>query len=233
MIIDFLVVAAWLWVGYLVGSIPFGWLIGMLRGLDIRDYGSRNIGATNCGRVCGWPWGLAAFVLDVLKGFFPVLAAVAWLPEQVTFASEPLRWYAWLMLVLIAAAPILGHTFPVWLHFRGGKAVATSLGVMMALPMLWWVALIALAVWGAVVGLARYVSVASTVAALVLVAVYLGVYREQAWADFLPVTVFVLLLAILVLARHRANYARLLRGEELKLWGDREDEDAAPQNHLD
>ena len=123
------IVGAFMAGGYLAGSIPFGWLIGKARGVDIRQLGSKNIGATNCGRVCGWPFGAAAFVLDVAKGFGPTLAAVVWLPAVIEFPTERLRWLA---AVLVAAMPIVGHLFPVWLGFRGGKAVATALGVVLA-----------------------------------------------------------------------------------------------------
>jgi glycerol-3-phosphate acyltransferase PlsY len=211
-----LLVAAWMVAAYLLGSIPFGWLIGKARGVDIREHGSRNIGATNCGRVCGKPWGVLAFVLDVAKGFGPTLAAVAWLPTVADFGSERSRWLA---TVLIAAAPILGHLFPVWLKFKGGKAVATALGVVLALPMLTVWALAAFGVWIVVTGLSRYVSVGSTVAALALAGLYLGFERAGAWSDYLPVTVFILLVVALVIVRHRSNYLRLIRGTENKVWG--------------
>jgi len=222
MILTIAIIAAWFVGGYLIGSIPFGWLIGKARGVDIREHGSRNIGATNCGRVCGKPWGVLAFVLDVAKGFGPTLAAVAWLPALVDFQSERSRWLA---TVLVAAAPILGHLFPVWLKFKGGKAVATALGVVLAMPMLTVWALAAFGVWIVVTGLSRvahvpeHVSVGSTVAALALAALYLWFERGKAWADYLPVTVFVLLVVALVIVRHRSNYVRLARGTENKVWG--------------
>jgi glycerol-3-phosphate acyltransferase PlsY len=216
MILTSAIVAAWFVGGYLLGSIPFGWLIGKARGVDIREHGSRNIGATNCGRVCGKPWGVLAFVLDVAKGFGPTLAAVAWLPTVADFQSERGRWLA---TALIAAAPILGHLFPVWLKFKGGKAVATALGVVLAMPMLTVWALAAFGVWIVVTGLSRYVSVGSTVAALALAGLYLGFEHAGAWSDYLPVTVFILLVVALVLVRHRSNYVRLIRGTENKVWG--------------
>ncbi len=196
---------------YLVGSIPFGWLIGLARGVDIRRHGSRNIGATNCGRVCGAPWGVLAFLLDVAKGFLPVFFAAAYWPPM--------------QLVAVAVAPILGHVFPVWLRFRGGKAVATSLGVVLALPGLWPIALLALGVWILAVLISGYVSVGSTVAALVFLGGYLVTCRDTAWGSALPVTFFVLALVTVVIVRHRSNYARLLRGKENRIWGRRRDKD--------
>jgi len=214
-------VVAWFAGGYLVGSVPFGWLIGRMRGVDIREHGSRNIGATNCGRVCGAPWGVLAFVLDVAKGFLPVfLVATYWIPLQ-TQAHGPR--VANLLFVAVAVAPILGHVFPVWLRFRGGKAVATSLGVLLALPMLQWMALAAFGVWVMMVLVTRYVSVASSVAAVVFVWGYLVFESAKAWGDYLPVTVFVVVLVATVLVRHRSNYARLIKGTENRLWAKRKD----------
>jgi len=202
--------------GYLAGSIPFGWLIGKMRGVDLREHGSRNIGATNCGRVCGWPWGALAFLLDVAKGFGPVLAAVTLTPGLARDSGPQTVWW---MNVAAALGPILGHTFPVWLKFKGGKAVATSLGVLLALPPLWWIALAALGVWAAVVAVTAYVSVGSTAAALAFGGIYGGYYQAEALTTYLPVTVFVALVIVLVIVRHRSNYVRLLRGTENRVWG--------------
>jgi glycerol-3-phosphate acyltransferase PlsY len=214
-------VVAWFAGGYLAGSVPFSWLIGRMRGVDIREHGSRNIGATNCGRVCGAPWGVLAFVLDVAKGFLPVFfAATYWAPMQAE-AHGPRA--AILLLVAVAVAPILGHVFPVWLRFRGGKAVATSLGVLAALPMLQGMALAAFGVWVVILLVTRYVSVASSVAAIVFVCGYLVFESAKAWGDYLPVTVFVVLLVATVLVRHRSNYARLMKGTENRLWAKRKD----------
>jgi glycerol-3-phosphate acyltransferase PlsY len=208
-------IAAWVAAAYLLGSVPFGWLIGKARGVDIREHGSRNIGATNCGRVCGAPWGVLAFLLDAAKGFLPLYALAWWvLPRMMGQPGLEDRQDACLVLAAVAVAPILGHTFPVYLSFRGGKAVATSLGVVLALPMLGWVGLAAFGVWVAVFAASRYVSVASSAAAIAFAAGYLYLERRNAWGDYLPVTIFVLALVCLVLWRHRSNYARLWRGTE-------------------
>jgi glycerol-3-phosphate acyltransferase PlsY len=220
------IVAAWMAGAYLVGSVPFGWLNGKARGVDIRRHGSRNIGATNCGRVCGWPYGIAAFLLDTAKGFGPTLAAVVWLPVMIEFSDEHRRWLA---VVLVAAQTIVGHLFPVWLGFKGGKAVATSLGVLLALPMLGWVALAAFGVWLVVTGVSRYVSVGSTVAALAFMGLYLWFDRETAWGDHLAVTVLVFHVVGLVILRHRSNYARLLKGTENPVWGKKKVEEKPPE----
>jgi len=128
----------------------------------------------------------------------------------------------WVALVAVAVGPILGHTFPVWLKFKGGKAVATSLGVLLALPPLWWIALAALGVWIVVTAATAYVSVGSTVAALAFGGMYGTYYRACALDDYLPLTVFVAAIVVLVIVRHKANYVRLVRGEENRVWGKRQ-----------
>lgn len=212
------IVVAWFVGAYLLGSVPFGWLIGKAKGVDLRRHGSRNIGATNCGRVCGAPWGVAAFVLDVAKGFLPVVAAVKYMPDLADGASPRT---VWLAVVVVAAGAILGHVFPLYLKFRGGKAVATSLGVVLALPMLWPLALAAFGLWVLAVLITGYVSVGSSVAALGFGVGYFCFAGEAVWAERLPVTVFVLLLMTVVLVKHRSNYGRLFRGEENRIWGPR------------
>ena len=202
-------------VAYLCGSVPFGWLIGQMRGVDIRRHGSRNIGATNCGRVCGWPWGILAFVLDVAKGFVPTLLGVVLIKDLRHVQDHVL----WTTRMFIALGPIVGHTFPVWLKFKGGKAVATSLGVLLALPPLWWIALIALGVWIVVTAATTYVSVGSTVAALAFGGIYGGYYGAEVLGEYLPVTVFVAGIIALVIVRHRSNYVRLAKGTENPVWG--------------
>lgn len=210
-----LILIVWGLAAYLLGAVPFGWLIGKARGVDIRQHGSKNIGATNCGRVCGAPWGILAFLLDVAKGFLPVFALAWWvLPPMVGRSVLQDSQDACLALVGVAVAPILGHTLPVYLKFRGVKAVATSLGVVLALPMLRWVGVAAFGLWIVVFAATRYVSVASTAAALGFVGSYLYFERQAAWGDYLPATIFVLALVCLVLLRHRTNYMRLLQGTE-------------------
>jgi acyl phosphate:glycerol-3-phosphate acyltransferase len=235
------IVGAWMLGAYIAGSIPFGWIIGKMSGVDIRLHGSKNIGATNCGRVCGWPFGIAAFVLDVAKGFLPVgLAWVRflWLPSvdppgpnspaTIPDGLESCQ-LRLLVVVLVGLAALLGHTFPVWLKFKGGKAVATALGVVLALPILLVPALAAFGIWIVVTAATRYVSVGSTVAALTLAGVDLWIDRDEAWGAHLPATVFVLLVAVMVLVRHRSNYGRLLRGTENKLWGRKDGPAARPR----
>lgn len=205
---------------YLCGSIPFGLLIGFARGIDIRQHGSKNIGATNTGRVLGKPFGYAAFALDLLKGLVPVLGAGWWmgvLDAGALSAGDAAVW------MLAAACAVAGHVFPVWLGFKGGKGVATSFGALLGVwPHLTIPAAAAFLVWIIVVKATRYVSVASCAAAVsipitlvILFVVRGGTVRESSslW-PFLGMTVA---LGALVIWKHRANFARLRLGTEPKI----------------
>lgn len=216
---------------YLAGSIPFGLLLGFARGVDIRQHGSKNIGATNAGRVLGKKWGLFAFALDFLKGLLPVVIAglalgCIWRTRDGAPPSAANSWW-W---IGVAAAAVLGHVFPVWLRLKGGKGVATGFGAMLGLfPFVTYPAGVALVVWIVTVKLTRYVSVASIAAALVLPLAVAGfaaagltttggtvAERLGAAAPFLLTTA---LMGILVIWRHRANLARLRAGTENKIGG--------------
>jgi len=187
---------------YLIGSIPFGFIAGRLRGVDIRRHGSGNIGFSNVLRVLG-P-GVASVVLvgDVLKGVVPVVLG-RWLLHAWR-VPEPDLW-----LLAVALAPTLGHTFSVFLGFRGGRAVATAFGVLLA--MVWQAALVGLAAWLVVVAITRYISVAS-IAACAAVPAYLA-YSGVRW-EWLA---FWTAVAALVIARHIPNIGRLLEGTESKI----------------
>lgn len=193
-------------VGYLLGSCPNGYLVARARGIDIREHGSGNIGATNVLRVLGKKWGYLVFALDALKGFAAVRIAFA---VGVALMSGT----AQRDMIGIAGglACILGHTFPVWLHFRGGKGVATSAGVLLGLMPL--AVFSVLAVWLLLFQFTRYVSVASIGAAAALplfVAAYLRL-ELLTGASLLP---FSILIAGVVIWRHRSNMQRLLHGKE-------------------
>ncbi|MGE4553481.1 MAG: glycerol-3-phosphate 1-O-acyltransferase PlsY [Desulfovibrionaceae bacterium] len=181
---------------YLLGSVPFALVIGRLsRGIDIRTQGSGNTGATNVARLCGMPWGLTALALDIAKGALPVLAGRA----------LGLDWRA---LSVVALAAVLGHVYSVFLRFKGGKAVATSIGAFAALAI--WPTLAAVAACVAVIAVTRYVSAGSLTLAVGLPLACWGLGAPQ----YLPLA---LALAVLLFWRHRANLGRLLRGEESPL----------------
>ncbi len=182
-------------VAYLLGSIPFAYLAGRMRGIDIRTVGSKNVGATNVFRTLGKGIGIAVMVLDIAKGAAGVLIA-----QALTQPHWPLA---------AAAAAILGHVFPVWLRFKGGKGVATAGGTILALTPI--PALIVLAVWFVTIALTRYVSLGSILAAIAFppLLVIFGV----PW----PTLAFGTAAAAVVVWRHRANIQRLRAGNELRL----------------
>jgi acyl-phosphate glycerol 3-phosphate acyltransferase len=198
---------------YLVGAVPFGYLVARWRGVDIFQAGSGNIGATNIGRILGKRFGVLVFLLDFAKGALPTAAALAVkrLAEPAAQGELPLLG----LEVFAGLAAFLGHVFPIYIHFHGGKGVATGAGVVTVLLPL--PALGAIATWLVLVAAFRYVSLASLAAALALLALHLATAdRPFAGRDGI-LTAFCLLAAALVFLRHRGNLARLLRGEENRI----------------
>lgn len=193
--------------GYLLGSIPFGWLIARARGIELREVGSKNIGATNVFRSVGKGWGVLALVLDAAKGFIPAYAFYRWFPG----AADCLGSFAGEAGLVWGVCAIVGHNWPVWLKFRGGKGVATSAGVLLGVaPAAIGVALLVFAV---VLAVTRRVSVGSILAAVAACAAGWYFYPSR------PILAGVLtLLAVLVVIRHKSNISRLLHGKEPPLW---------------
>ena len=191
---------------YLVGSIPFGYVAGKIRGIDIRKIGSGNIGATNVVRVLGKRYGYSVFVLDFLKGFGAVKISMS-----IATDARP-EWASPEIFGIFAAiASVIGHSFPVWLKFRGGKGVATSAGALFGLIPL--AALIGIVIWVLVFWFTRYVSVASVVAAATLPLVILIMTRlNQIHGNALFYSS--LGLSAVVMWRHRSNFSRLMHGSE-------------------
>jgi glycerol-3-phosphate acyltransferase PlsY len=198
--------AQWLWplLFCLVGSIPTGYLLGRARGLDIREHGSGNIGATNVWRVLGRNWGLLAFACDFLKGFLPLFLV------RVFFFAPATSWVVQLLLVAGGVAAILGHNYTPWLGFKGGKGIATSAGVFAALlpPVL----AVAFSLWLVTVLVTRTVSIGSLLAAAVLPLAAAWFYPGQ-WL-YLGFAAFAGGLAVW---RHRSNIKRLLDGTEPRM----------------
>src|SRR6516225_7050904 len=190
--------------GYLIGSIPFGYLVARARGVDIFKHGSGNIGATNVARVLGRPLGVLVFVLDFAKGAAPVLGAMAIAAQ---WPSET-WWRADWLDMLTGIAAFLGHLFPVYLGFKGGKGVATGAGVIAVL--LPGPAIAALGVWLAAVLAWRYVSLASLLAVLALLTVQLASTGD--WTG--PRTLFCLFAGLMVIFKHRSNISRLVQDRE-------------------
>ena len=192
--------------GYLFGSFPAGYLAGRMAGVDVRSLGSGNIGATNVLRVLGKKWGYAVFFVDAFKGFAAVRLTF-FLANRLP-AVQP---YAEYFAILAAVMCIIGHTFPVWLRFKGGKGVATSAGVLFGLMPL-AVPFIIL-VWVIIFEITRYVSVASIVASISL-PVVVGLFLRWKFLEGAALFYFSILIALLVLWRHRSNFSRLLNGTE-------------------
>ena len=206
---------------YLIGSIPFGYLTGRLvGGIDIRQVGSGNIGATNVGRTLGWHWFFVVLLLDFAKGCGPTLAAARWAPEL----TESMPWWQQPTQITVAAgvAAIVGHLWPCYLRFRGGKGVATGLGVIVALAPLvsWWPLAVATAAFALCLAVFRYISLASMVSSIAYGITHLVVAPQPWSAEHASLSFFSLLIPALVVWRHRSNLGRLLRGEEPRL-GDR------------
>lgn len=227
----------WL-VAYVIGSIPFGFLIARSNGIDIRQHGSGNIGATNVGRVLGRRLGLFCFGLDVLKGLVPSVLAGVIMDVHARADLPPLVALAWLG---VPVAAIMGHMFPVWLKFRGGKGVATGLGALVGVfPVMTFAAIVVLLIWIASAKITRYVGISSCLAALCMPPATLGsallsrspysplrlidskvhhvmpsieALLDNAW----PYLVVTLILAAIVIYKHRGNIQRTIAGTEMKI----------------
>jgi glycerol-3-phosphate acyltransferase PlsY len=207
----FQTLAALLLPAYFLGSVPFGLILGKFKGIDVREHGSGNIGATNVWRVLGPKWGALTFFLDAAKGFFAVSLAqqIAWRQAAPPALEDQYLAYAG---VFAALACIVGHSFPIWLKFKGGKGVATSLGVIIGLmpPLATGVVLV---LWISIFAFSRYVSLASIVAALSL-PLTVGVLLKTGELEGSAYFAFACAAAFLVVRRHRDNIRRLFAGTE-------------------
>jgi acyl phosphate:glycerol-3-phosphate acyltransferase len=214
-------------VAYLLGSVPFGLLLGLARGVDIRTQGSKNIGATNAGRVLGMHYFWYAFILDFLKGLLPVLSCDLLV----------LRWSgpAWIPLATAAAA-VFGHLCPIFLRFKGGKGVATGFGAILGIwPVFTVCGLGAAAVFVLVFMATRVISLSSLVGAvsftlLVPIAGHFlapipGVIYPEPWNKLMTLLAASWLFCLIIIWKHRSNIGRLLAGTEPK-WGE---QSKAPQ----
>ena len=188
---------------YLVGSIPFGFLVGKMRGKDIRTLGSKNIGATNVYRTVGKPWGVLAFACDFLKGFLPTLAAqkfgnADWLP------------------LMVGILTVAGHMWTCFMKFKGGKGIATGFGMLVALVP--WLVLTAFGLWAVTVWLSHYISLGSCMAAAFLsVGVWFPWLGSAGWRN-LPLSLVVTLVALVAIYKHKTNIRRLINGCENKIY---------------
>jgi len=194
-------------IAYLLGSIPTGYLVAKARGVDIRTVGSGNIGATNVFRILGTPAGVFVLLADAAKGWAAVffVAQLLWGACGAAAGGQTLEWFR----LGAGVAAILGHNYTCWLRFKGGKGIATSAGVLLALvPM---ALLIALGVWIVVFALSRYVSLASICAAIALP-------FATGWrGESKTLTVVISALAVLAIYKHKGNIQRLLNGTENRI----------------
>lgn len=195
-------------VSYLFGAIPWGFVIGKAKGIDIREHGSKNIGSTNVTRTLGKKWGMLCFVLDFLKGFLPSFIAIFILPKYLGITGN----YADVCVILAIVGSFIGHIFPIYLKFKGGKGVATGAGALLALTPL--AVVIGLAMWFIIFKISRYVSVASILAAAI-VAVLTCVFSVS---NIYPISIthqiFVAIICLIAIIKHKTNIVRLLNGTE-------------------
>ncbi len=199
-------------IAYLVGSLPFGFLVAKIfKGTDIRTQGSGNIGATNVARTFGIRWGIFVFLLDAVKGFLPV-----WLLPQLLLSADDFSDWQQHFEVLCGVATVLGHIFPVWLKFRGGKGVATSAGVVLRISP--QATLVAAAVYVGVLVWKRIGSLASLAAAVAfsLAHIILLVLRGKNLLETTEIsrTLFAVLMPVVIILCHKKNLVRLFKGEE-------------------
>lgn len=194
-------------VSYLLGSIPTGFLVSKARGIDIRSIGSGNIGATNVFRYFGTVAGIAVLLADALKGFLAVKAVTAlfWIVFGATGDATAREW----LEIIAGLAAVLGHNYTCWLHFKGGKGIATSAGVLVALVP--YALLIILGIWILVLGLTRFVSLASICASFAL--------PFATWVTGGSLTMIAITSAMTALAiyKHRPNIQRLIKGTESRI----------------
>lgn len=191
---------------YLLGSIPFGYLAGRLAGIDIRQAGSGNVGATNVVRVLGKAYGYPVFALDVLKGFGAVKISMLMAP------GRPPEWNSPEIIGILAAlSSVLGHLYPPWLKFQGGKGVATSAGALLALSP--GATLVGVVIWVMVFWLTRYVSLASIAAAVVL-PIFILLFNSKQESGTKALFYTSVCVAAIIIWRHRSNLSRLFRGTE-------------------
>ena len=183
-------------VAYILGSIPNAlWIGKVFKGIDVREHGSKNTGSTNAARVLGAKLGILTLILDISKGAIPTLIATMLLDSTIS-------------AILVGICAILGHSFSIFMKFKGGKAVATTVGVFIVLVP--GAILLVAVIFFLVFGITRYVSLSSMIGAISLPIWIIIFYKN------IPLTIFGIIIAILIIVRHKSNIQRLLNGTESK-----------------
>lgn len=183
-------------VAYILGSIPNAlWIGKVFKGIDVREHGSKNTGSTNAARVLGAKLGILTLILDISKGAIPTLIATMLLDSSIN-------------VILVGICAILGHSFSIFMKFKGGKAVATTVGVFIVLVP--GAILLAAVIFFLVFGITRYVSLSSMIGAISL-PIWIMIFYKN-----IPLTIFGIIIAILIIVRHKSNIQRLLNGTESK-----------------
>ena len=193
---------------YLIGSIPFGLIVGKSKNVDLREHGSGNIGSTNAIRVLGFKAGIIAAILDVIKGAIVII--IIYILVKLNLFENPLQIDGEQLYILYGFPAVLGHSFSIYLKFKGGKCVATGLGVLFAIN--GYLGLIALITFAIVLALSRYVSLSSTIAAISAIISSFIYYLVCHLSIITPI--IVTFICILIFVKHIPNYKRLINGNE-------------------
>lgn len=191
--------------GYLIGTISTGYIIGKVRNLDIRNYGSGNAGTTNAFRVMGKKAGILTFIGDFLKSFVPLMLMKYWIFKDLDYCA--------LLILIFGFACVMGHNYPVWLHFKGGKGIAASAGVFVVFDH--WLFFPMFILFGGTILITKYVSVGS-----LFLAILYPVWIAIRWRDnpyFLPIFIIACLFTVSAFYRHKGNLVRLANGTENKV----------------
>ncbi|MCF7791833.1 MAG: glycerol-3-phosphate 1-O-acyltransferase PlsY [Victivallales bacterium] len=192
-------------VSYFFGAVPWGLIIGKFHGLDIREHGSKNIGATNVTRILGKRWGVLCFAIDFLKGFLPVMAVNVFFPEVIAHLEST-------AVIFAVLGTVIGHMFPVYLKFKGGKGVSTGAGALFAVNP--YVLACGLIIWLIIFKITKFVSLASIIAAA-SVAVLTFVFSRSGIYPLEPkLEYFILIIALVAIYKHKSNIKRLINGTE-------------------
>lgn len=210
-------IIVWIIAGYLLGSVSFGMLVGKDAGVDIRTKGSGNIGTTNALRTLGKKAALITFLGDFFKAFIPVIIAENVSMKVFSNSSN----IAFLISLITGLSAVLGHNFPVWIHFKGGKGIAVTAGVTVAIAIhhpLYWI--LALLLFIIIVVITRYVSVGSLCVPAWSIPVYVLIY-ERSNEYLVPVLIISFIYTILAFIKHSTNIKRLINGTENKLFGNK------------